>query len=60
MAVGLQVVQAAVQVQEKWRQSGWVSARKQGQKQFADRGYGADSRGRTAGLKATVARRSRV
>ena len=32
MAVGLQVVQVAVQVQEKWRQSGWVSARKQRQK----------------------------
>ena len=60
MAVGLQVEQVAMQVQEKWRQSGWVSARKQGQKQFADRGYGADSRGRTAGLKATVAVRSRV
>ena len=27
-------------------------------KQFADRGYGADSRGRTAGLKAIVVRRS--
>ena len=56
MAVGLQVVQVAVQVQEKWRQSGWVSARKQGKKQFVDCGYGADSRGRTAGLKAIVAR----
>ena len=32
MAVGLQVVQVVVQVQEKGRQSGWVSARKQGQK----------------------------
>ena len=29
-------------------------------KQFADRGYGADSRGRTAGWKAKVVRRSRV
>ena len=58
MAVGLQVVQVAVQLQEKWRQSGWVSVQKQEQKQFADRGYGADSRGRTAGWKATVARRS--
>ena len=61
MVVGLQVEQVAVQVQEKWRQSGWVSARKQWQKKkFADRGYGADSRGWTAGLKATVARRSRL
>ena len=38
MAAGLQVVQVAVQVQEKWRQRGWVSARKQDQKQFAVRG----------------------
>ena len=56
MAVGLQVEQVAVQVQEKWRQSGWVSARKQRQKQISDRGYGMKSRGRAAGLKATVAR----
>ena len=32
MAVGLQVEHVAVQVQEKWKQSGWVSARKQEQK----------------------------
>ena len=34
--------------------------RNKGKKQFADRRYGADARGRAAGLKATVARRSRV
>ena len=32
MAVGLQMEQVAVQVQEKWRQIGWVSARQQMQK----------------------------
>ena len=60
MAVLLQVGQVAVRVQEKGKQSGWVSAREKWKKQFADRGYGTDSRGQTAGLKATVERRSRV
>ena len=40
MAVGMQVVQVAVQVQEKWRQSGWVSARKQGQNSSRTAGMG--------------------
>ena len=60
MAVGMQVVQVAVQVQEKWRQSGWVSAWKQGQK--TDRGpwvWGGLAQW-DSGLKATVARRSLV
>ena len=56
MAAGLQVVQVAVQVQEKWRQRGWVSARKQYQKQFAVRGMG-----RTRAVEPRVGRRqSRV
>ena len=55
MAVGLQVEQVAVQVQEEWRQSGWVSAQKQEQKTVrgprvwgglarSDRGFEGDSR----------------
>ena len=66
MAVGLQVVQEAVQVQEKWRQSGWVSARKQGQKivrgprvwgglAWSDRGFEGNSRAPIAGLEETGA-----
>ena len=64
MAVGLQVVQVAVQVQEKWRQSGWVSARKQGQRTVrgprvwgglarSDRRFEGNSRAQIAGLKET-------
>ena len=56
MAVGLQVEQVAVQVQEKWRQSGWVSARKQEQKTVR----GPRVWGGLTCLKETVARRSRV
>ena len=66
MAVGLQVEQVAVQVQEKWRQSGWVSAWKQGQKTVrgprvwggiarSDRGFEGNSRAQIAGLKETGA-----
>ena len=66
MAVGLQVVQVAVQVQEKWRQSGWVSARKQRQKTVrgprvwgglarSNRGFEGNRRSRTAGLEETGA-----
>ena len=66
MAVGLQVEQVAVQVQKKWRQSGWVSARKQGQKTvrgprvwgrlaLSDRGFEGNSRAQIAGLKETGA-----
>ena len=66
MAAGLQVVQVAVQVQEKWRQSGWVSARKQGKKTvrgprvwgrltWSDRGFEGNSRAQIAGLKETGA-----
>ena len=66
MAVGLQVGQVAVQVQEKWRQSGWVSARLQGQKTVrgprvwgglarSDRGFEGNSRGQIAGLEETGA-----
>ena len=62
MAVGLQVVQVAVQVQEKWRQSGWVSVRQQGQKTVrglrvwggltrSGRGFEGNSRAQIAGLK---------
>ena len=64
MAVGLQVVQVAVQVQEKWRQSGWASAQKQGQKTVhgprvwgglarSDRGFEGNSRAQIVGLKET-------
>ena len=60
MAIGLQVEQVAVQVQEKWRQSGWVSARQQGQKTVhgtrvwgglvrSDRGFEGNSRAQIAG-----------
>ena len=66
MAAGLQVVQVAVQVQEKWRQRGWVSARKQGQKTVrgprvwgglarSDRGLEGNSRSQIAGMKETGA-----
>ena len=66
MAVGLQVEQVAVQVQEKWRQSGWVSARKQGKKTVhgprvwgglarSNRGFEGDSHAQIAGLKETGA-----
>ena len=66
MAVGLQVVQVAVQVQEKWRQSGWVSARKQRHKTVrgprvwgglarSGRGFEGNSRAQIAGLKETGA-----
>ena len=66
MAAGLQVVQVAVQVQEKWRQRGWVSARKQGQKAVreprvwggrarSDRGLEGNSRAQITGLKETGA-----
>ena len=66
MAVGLQVEQVAVQVQEKWRQSGWVSARKQRQKTVhgprvwrgltrSDRGFEGNSRAQIVGLKETGA-----
>ena len=62
MAAGLQVVQVAVQVQEKWRQSVWVSARQQVQKTVrgprvwgglarSDRGLEGNSRAQIAGLK---------
>ena len=61
MAVGLQVEQVAVQVQEKWRQSGWVSVRKQGKKTVhgprvwselarSDRGFEGNSRAQIAGF----------
>ena len=64
MAAGLQVVQVAVQVQEKWKQRGWVSARKQSQKTVrgprvwgglarSDRGLEGNSRAQIAGLKET-------
>ena len=66
MAVGLQVEQVAVQVQEKWRQSGWVSVWKQGQKTVrgprvgcglarSDRGFEGNSRAQIAGLEETGA-----
>ena len=66
MAAGLQVVQVAVQVQEKWRQSVWVSARKQVQKTVpgprvwgglarSDRGFEGDRRAQIAGLVETGA-----
>ena len=66
MAIGLQVEQVAVQVQEEWRQSGWVSARKQEQKIVrgprvwgglarSDRGFEGNSRAQIAGLKETGA-----
>ena len=66
MAVALRVEQVAMQVQEKWRQSGWVSARKQGQKTVrgprvwgglarCDRGFEGNSRAQIAGFFATVA-----
>ena len=66
MAAGMQVVQVAVQVQEKWKQSGWVSARKQRQKTVrrsrvwgeiarSDRGLEGNSRAQIAGLKETGA-----
>ena len=66
MVVGLQVVQVAVQVQEKWRQSGWVSARKQRQKTVrgprvwgglarSDRGFEGNSRAQIVGLVETCA-----
>ena len=66
MAVGLQVVQVVVLVQEKWRQSGWVLARKQGQRTVrgprvwgglarSDRGFEGNRRGRIAGLEETGA-----
>ena len=61
MAVGMQVEQVAVQVQEKWRQSGWVSVRKQEQKTVrgprvlgglarSDRGFEGNSRAQIAGF----------
>ena len=64
MAVGLQVEQVDVQVQEEWRQSGWVSTRKQGQKIVrgprvwgglarSDRGFEGNSRAQITGLKET-------
>ena len=66
MAAGLQVVQVAVQVQEKWRQSGWVLAWKQGQQTVrgprvwggvarSDRGFEGNSRAQIAGLEETGA-----
>ena len=66
MAVRLQVGHVAVQVQEKGRQSGWVSAWKQGQKTVrgprvwgglarSDRGFGGNSRAQIAGLEETGA-----
>ena len=66
MAVRLQVGQVAVQVQENWRHSGWVSAQKQGQKTVrgprvwgglarSDRGFEGNSRAQIAGLKETGA-----
>ena len=64
MAVGLQVEQVVVQVQEKWRQSGWVSAWKQRQKTVrgprvwgglarSDRGFEGNSHAQIAVLKET-------
>ena len=66
MAVRLQVGQVAVQVQEKGRQSSWVSAQKQGKKTVrgprvwgglarSDRGLEGDSRAQIVGLKETGA-----
>ena len=66
MAVGLQVEQVAMQVHEKWRQSGWVSAQKQGKKIVRgprvwgglarwDRGFEGNSRAQIAGLEETDA-----
>ena len=55
MAVRLQAGQVVVQVQEKGRQSSWVSAQKQGQKLFADRRLEGNSRAQIAGLKETGA-----
>ena len=66
MAVGLQVEQVAVQVQEKWRQSVWVLARKQGKKIVrrprvwgglarSDRGFEGNSHAQIAGLVETGA-----
>ena len=66
MAVGMQVEQVAMQVQEEWRQSGWVSARTQGQKTVrgplvwgglarSDRGFEGNSHAQIAGLKETGA-----
>ena len=63
MAAGLQVVQVAVQVQKKWRQRGWVSARKQSRKTVrgprvgrqqsrADRGFEGNRRGLGRGFRA--------
>ena len=51
----MQVGQVVVQVQEKGRQSSWVSAQKQGQKLFADRELEGNSRAQIAGLKVTGA-----
>ena len=59
MAVWLQGGQVAVQVQEKGRQSSWVSVQKRWQKLFADCGLEGNSRAQIAGWKETVARRSR-
>ena len=50
MAVGLQMEQVAVQVQEKRRQIGWVSARQQMQKLGADRGFKGNRRGLGRGV----------
>ena len=66
MVVRLQVGQVAVQVQEKGRQSSWVSVQKLGQKTVrgsrvwggftrSDRGLEGDSRVQIAGLKETGA-----
>ena len=69
MDVGLQVEQVAVQVQEKWRQSGWVSARKQRQKTVrgpwvwgglarSDRGFEGNRHGLGRGIRADSGGRS--
>ena len=66
MVVRLQMGQVAVQVQENWRQSGWVSVQKQGQKTVrgpqvwgglarSGRGFEGNSRAQIVGLVETGA-----
>ena len=55
MAVGLQVKQVAVQVQEKWRQKTVRGPRVWGGLARSDRGFEGNSRAQIAGLKETGA-----
>ena len=60
MAAGLQMEQVAVQVQENGCKSTRFLRGNKCKKLGANRGFGADSRGRIAGLRETAAVRSRL